>query len=110
MNSRGIILFVALSIFWGIPYLMIKVAVVELSVPFLVFARSVVGASALLPFALYSGGFKKLSKVWFALVSFAIIEMILPWGLLAHAEISLTSSTTGLLIAITPVMAIMMGD
>ncbi|EJN05556.1 DMT family transporter [Phyllobacterium sp. YR531] len=106
MSARGLILFIALSIFWGIPYLMIKVAVLELSVPFLVCARSIVGSLVLLPFAVYTGGFQQVSKAWIAVVSFTVIEMIIPWGLLAHAEINLTSSTTGLLIAITPVIAI----
>lgn len=52
MTRRGLLLFALLSILWGVPYLLIKVAVAEVSVPFLVFARAAVGALALLPFAL----------------------------------------------------------
>ena len=52
MSSRGWLLFVAMSIIWGIPYLMIKVAVEEVSVPVLVLARTAVGAAVLLPLAL----------------------------------------------------------
>ena len=37
---------------WGIPYLMIKIAVEGVSVPVLVFARVAVGAAVLLPLAL----------------------------------------------------------
>ena len=52
MSSRGWLLFIAMSIIWGIPYLMIKVAVEEVSVPVLVLARTAVGAAVLLPLAL----------------------------------------------------------
>ena len=52
MSSRGWILFLAMSIIWGIPYLLIKVAVEGVSVPVLVFTRVAVGAAVLLPLAL----------------------------------------------------------
>ena len=51
MSSRGWILFLTMSIIWGIPYLMIKVAVEGVSVPVLVLARTAVGAAVLLPLA-----------------------------------------------------------
>ncbi|PRC47283.1 EamA family transporter, partial [Mycobacterium sp. ITM-2017-0098] len=38
MSVRGWLLFAAMSAIWGIPYLLIKVAVEGLSVPVLVFA------------------------------------------------------------------------
>ena len=51
VSSRGWILFLAMSIIWGIPYLMIKVAVEGVSVPVLVLARTAIGAAVLLPLA-----------------------------------------------------------
>lgn len=109
MSGRAWALFALLSTVWGVPYLLIKVAVSELSVPFLVFARSTVGAAVLCPIALRAGGFARLKGHWIPLATFALVEMIVPWGLLAHAEVRLTSSTAGLLIAATPTFTVLLG-
>jgi drug/metabolite transporter (DMT)-like permease len=109
MSRRSIMLFILLSIVWGIPYLMIKVAVSEVPVPFLVFARTATGALVLLPLAWRQGGWRKLAEHWVPVTAFAVVEMIIPWGLLSHGEIRLNSSTAGLLIAATPILAVAIG-
>jgi drug/metabolite transporter (DMT)-like permease len=109
MSRRAWVLFALLSVVWGVPYLMIKVAVAEVSVPFLVFARSAVGAAVLFPIAVRAGGFASLRSHWIPIATFALVEMIVPWGLLAHAEVRLNSSTAGLLIAATPIITVMLG-
>ena len=106
MTRRGLLLFALLSLLWGIPYLLIKLAVAEVSVPFLVFARAAVGALALLPFALAQGSFEWLKTQWLAVASFCVVEMVLPWGLITHGEVSIDSSTAGLLIAMTPAVTV----
>jgi len=106
MTRRGLALFALLSILWGIPYLLIKFAVMEVSVPFLVFARAGIGALTLLPFALLGGGFGWLTSRCIAAAAFCIAEMIVPWWLIAHGEVSIDSSTAALLIALTPVLTV----
>lgn len=106
MSRRGLLLFAILSVLWGVPYLLIKIAVAEVSVPFLVFARAAIGALALLPFALSQGGFGWLKTCWLPVAAFCVVEMIVPWGLITHGELSIDSSTAGLLIALTPVVTI----
>src|SRR6516162_3110009 len=91
---------------WGIPYLFIKVAVGGVSVPVVVFARTVLGALVLLPLALRSGQLGELRRYWRPLVAFAVLEMIVPWGLLSQAERQLPSSLAGLLIAAVPIIAV----
>ncbi|MBV8598348.1 MAG: EamA family transporter, partial [Actinobacteria bacterium] len=44
MSRRGLLLFAAMCVVWGIPYLLIRVAVRELSPAMLVFARTAVAA------------------------------------------------------------------
>ena len=105
MSSRGWLLFVAMSIIWGIPYLMIKVAVEEVSVPVLVLARTAVGAAVLLPLALSREAWVAIRKHWKPLLAFAFFEIIAAWWLLSDAERYLTSSMTGLLIAASPIIA-----
>lgn len=110
MSRRGLILFAILSVLWGIPYLLIKLAVVEVSVPFLVFARSAVGALALLPAAFVQGGFARLREHWLAVATFSTAEMVIPWALIAHGELSIDSSTAGLLIALTPIVTVVIAS
>ncbi len=105
MTARGWVLFAAMSVIWGIPYLLIKVAVDEVSVPVLVFIRCAVGATLLLPMALSPDARWLLRRHWKAVAGFAFFEMVAAWLLLSDAERHLTSSLTGLLIAAAPIIA-----
>lgn len=105
MGSRGWILFLAMSVIWGIPYLLIKIAVEGVSVPVLVFTRVAVGAAVLLPLALSRGPSTIIRNHWKALLGFSFFEIIAAWWLLSDAERHLTSSMTGLLIAASPIVA-----
>ena len=105
MSLRGWMLFAAMGVIWGIPYLLIKVAVDEVPVPVLVFARSAVGALLLLPLALSRETRRTIARHWKPVVAFTLVELVAAWLLLADAERELTSSLTGLLIAATPIIA-----
>src|SRR5579875_2315521 len=95
-----------MSLVWGIPYLLIKVAVGGVAVPVVVFARTALGALVLLPLAARSGQIGALRGHWRALAAFAALEMIGPWGLLSQAERQLPSSLAGLLIAAVPIIGV----
>ncbi len=51
MTRRGVLLFAAMCVIWGIPYLLIRVAVRELTPVMLVFARTGIAALLLVPIA-----------------------------------------------------------
>jgi len=108
VSRRGWILFAAMSVIWGIPYLLIKVADEGVSVPVLVFARTSVAAVLLLPLALRSRQLRVLLPYWRWLVVFALIEIVGPWLLLSNAERQLSSSTTGLLVATVPIIGVVL--
>jgi len=108
VSRRGWVLFAIMCVVWGIPYLLIKVAVGGVSVPMVVFSRTALGALILLPLALRSGQFGALRPVWRWVVAFAALEMIVPWGLLSNAEQHLPSSLAGLLIAAVPIIGVVM--
>lgn len=108
MTRRGWALFVAMSVIWGIPYLLIKVAVGQVSPAVLVFARTSVGAALLLPFAARRRQLGTLRSHWPAVLAFAAIEIAGPWLLLSDAERRLSSSTTGLLIAAVPIIGVVL--
>src|SRR5260370_26227832 len=104
MTRRGVLLFAAMCLIWGIPYLLIRVAVRELTPVTLVFARTGIAALLLLPVAALRGELRLARRHWVPLLVFTAIEIVLPWLLLAHAETRLTSSLTGLLIAAVPLV------
>jgi drug/metabolite transporter (DMT)-like permease len=94
-----------MCVIWGIPYLLIKVAVDDLSPELLVLARTGIAALLLLPIAAARRELRPLAGHWMPLVVFAGIEIALPWFLLGSAETRLSSSLTGLLIAAVPLVA-----
>jgi drug/metabolite transporter (DMT)-like permease len=104
MTRRGALLFAAMCVLWGVPYLMIRVAVRELAPVTLVFLRTGLGASLLLPFATARGTLRPVASRLAPLVLYSIVEVALPWVLLARAETKLSSSLTGLLIAAVPLV------
>jgi drug/metabolite transporter (DMT)-like permease len=105
VSRRGWVLFLAMSVIWGIPYLLIKVAVDEVSPVVVVFARCAVGAALLLPWTIAHGQLRPALRHWRALLLFTVLEMTAPWLLLSYAEQSLSSSLTGLLVATVPFVA-----
>ena len=105
MSRRGLVLFGALCVIWGIPYLLIRVAVRELSPAFLVFARTAGGALLLLPLAARRGELRVLLPHWRPVLLFTAVEIAVPWLLLSRAEERLSSSLSGLLIAAVPLVA-----
>lgn len=94
-----------MSVIWGIPYLLIKIALEGLSVPVLVLARTLIGAVVLLPLALSRANIRCVLAHGKPVLAFAFFEIIAAWLLLSNAERHLTSSTTGLLIAASPIIA-----
>ena len=102
MSKRGWLLFAAMSVIWGIPYLLIKVALEGMPAPFIVFARTAIGAAVLLPVAWKRGMVGPALKQWRYIATFAALEIAGPWLLLGDAEQHMTSSLAGLLIAAVP--------
>ncbi|HET9554943.1 MAG TPA: DMT family transporter [Anaeromyxobacteraceae bacterium] len=102
MTRRGWFLFVALCLVWGLPYLLIKVAVRDLTPASLVFLRTSIGALVLLPIVLARGNLRRVLPRWRAVALFTVVEIAVPWFLLSDAERRLTSSLAGLLVASVP--------
>ena len=110
MSRRGLVLFVAMCVIWGIPYLLIKVALRGLGPVDLVFVRFALGAVLLVPIAL-SRRVKAgpLLGRWRWLVAYTIIEMGIPWVLLSDAELRISSSLSGLLVSTVPLIGVVIG-
>jgi drug/metabolite transporter (DMT)-like permease len=109
VSRRGWWLFAAMSVIWGIPYLLIKVAVGGVAPPVLVLARVAIGAALLLPIAIRRRELRPLLSRWPWVALFALVEIITPWLLLSEAETRLSSSLSGLLIASVPILVAVIG-
>lgn len=105
MTRKGLFLFLAAGIAWGVPYFFIAVAVDYFSTPSIVWLRVVIGAAVLLPLAYKSGALKLAIKAWPWVLAFAAIEMMGPWWLITEAERSIPSGLVGLLITTVPFMS-----
>lgn len=95
-----------MCVIWGVPYLLIRVAVRDLSPSMLVLSRTAIAALLLVPLAASRDELRPLLRHWRPLAVFAGIEIAIPWLLLGSAEQHLSSSLTGLLVAAVPLVAV----
>lgn len=104
MTRKGWILFIAMSVIWGIPYLFIKIALFELNPGVVVFARVGIAALILIPIAISQGVLRPLRKRWLMIAGLACVQIVGPFLLISFGEQHITSSLTSLLIASDPIL------
>jgi len=107
MTRRGWLLFGVMCLIWGIPYLLIKVAVRDLAPADLVFGRTIIGTVLLLPIALSRGQIRPLVARWRPLVLYSLVEIAIAWFLLSDAETHISSSLSGLLVTAVPLVGVL---
>ncbi len=107
MTRKGWLLFTAMSVFWGIPYLFIKITVRELDPTVVVFARVGIAAAVLLPVAAYRRVLRQLRERWLAIAAIACVQIAGPFLLISYGEQHITSSLTSLLIAADPLLVVL---
>jgi len=95
-----------MCVIWGIPYLLIRVAVREVTPATLVFLRTGIATLLLLPLAAHRAELRPVLARWRIVAVFAIIEIAVPWVLLSSAERRVSSSLAALLIAATPFVGV----
>jgi drug/metabolite transporter (DMT)-like permease len=105
MSRRGWAIFLALGIIWGMPYLLIRIAINDLHPVLVAAGRTAVGAVVLLPAALHRRTLSEALRQWKWLALYTLAEITAPWVLIGYAESHVPSSTAGLLIAMTPLIA-----
>jgi drug/metabolite transporter (DMT)-like permease len=105
MTARTWALFALVSTLWGIPYLFIKVAVDDGVPPvFLAWARVALGAVVLLALAWRAGTLASLRGRWRWIAVYAVIEIAIPFPLIAAGEIRISSSLAAILVATVPML------
>ena len=97
--------FAAMSLIWGLPYLFIKVAVDEgISPAFLSFARCAMAAAVLLALAWNAAMLGTIRGSWRWVAVYALVEVALPFPLIAAGEQRVSSSLAAILIACVPLL------
>ncbi len=107
MTRRGLILFISLSVIWGLPYLFIKYAVAELDPSIVVLSRTLPSAILLLAWTAYKGKLRGSLQYWKVALLFACVEMLFPWWWITAAEREISSGLTGLLLATVPLFGVL---
>jgi len=105
MTRKSWILFGIIGFLWGIPYLLMKVAVADIPPPLIVAGRTLIGAAILIPIAIKKNTFKDAIKGIKYVIPYAVLEMVGPWILITSAEKEISSGLAGLLIATVPFFA-----
>jgi drug/metabolite transporter (DMT)-like permease len=105
VSPRAWAAFAAVSTLWGIPYLFIKIAVDDGVPPlFLAWARVTLGAAVLLLLAWHGRVLPSLRGRWRWIGAYAVIEVCIPFPLIAAGEKHVASSLAAILIASVPLI------
>jgi drug/metabolite transporter (DMT)-like permease len=109
MSPRAWVAFAAVSTLWGMPYLFIKVAVDDgVSPVFLAWVRVVLGAAVLLALAWRAGTLGSLRGRWRWVAVFGVVEVSLPFPLIAAGEQHVASSLAAIIVAAAPLFVAML--
>jgi drug/metabolite transporter (DMT)-like permease len=103
VNRLAWLLFVLCSVLWGVPYFLIKIAIVDLSPVFVVAGRAAIAAAVLIPIAAARGTLGALRGRLPVVALIAMVHIVVPFTLITYGEQHISSSLTGILIAIEPV-------
>jgi drug/metabolite transporter (DMT)-like permease len=104
VTARGWAQFAAVSLLWGVVYLLIKIAGDELSPAALTFARAALACVVLLPIAARRGVLRPLRARLAPIAVLALLDVAVPFVLIALGERWVPSSLAGILIATVPLL------
>lgn len=97
--------FAAVSIIWGIPYLLIRIAVRHGVTPgFLAWGRVTLAAVVLLALAWRAGTLGSVRGHFKVLLAYAVVEICIPFPLIAAGETRVSSSLAAILISSVPLI------
>jgi drug/metabolite transporter (DMT)-like permease len=105
MNARAWIAFAAMSTIWGVPYLFIKIAIDGGTPPVdVAWVRVALAAVVLLALAARAGVLRSLRGRLRWAIAYGVVEVAIPFPLIAYGERHLPSSLAAILIASVPLM------
>jgi drug/metabolite transporter (DMT)-like permease len=103
MDRRIASLLLVTAALWGVPYLLIKIAVGELSPLVIAFGRIAIGAAIVAAIAGRRGVLAQLRGRLRGVLFLALVQLAGPFVLLTYGERHVSSSLAGVLVATTPI-------
>jgi drug/metabolite transporter (DMT)-like permease len=107
VRGRDLAALVLLAAIWGSSYLFIRVAVEPLGPLVVAFLRVAIAAVGLLAFAAFARRRAEIPRLDPRFVVLGICNAVIPYGLIALAELHITASMAGILNATTPLFTAM---
>ncbi|MGB3099879.1 MAG: DMT family transporter [Solirubrobacterales bacterium] len=105
MHRRDWSLLLILAAIWGSSYMFIKIGLREMSPSMVVFLRVALGAAVLIPIAARRGALRLTGSVWGILALVAVVQVAVPFVLIAEGEEEISSSLAGILVASVPIFS-----
>lgn len=106
MTRRAWLAFAAMSVLWGVSYLLIKIAVNGgMPAPDVAWLRVAIAATLLMGLAWRAGTLPSLGGRGRWLLAYAVAEISIPFPLIAAGEVHVASSLTAIIIAAVPLIA-----
>jgi drug/metabolite transporter (DMT)-like permease len=102
MDRRSWILLTALAAVWGASFLFVEIGLRELSPIWVAWGRTVLAALVLLPIALHQGSLRGLRAHWRMILVLSVVQMVLPFTLIAWGQEEVPSALAAILIASAP--------
>ena len=103
-------LLVLISLIWASAFVAIKVAVPTVGPLWLAAIRVAIGCLAVLPFALRAGIELPVNlRVWLLVIAMSLLNVVIPFFLIAWAELTIDAGVTSLLMGVGPILALLAG-
>jgi drug/metabolite transporter (DMT)-like permease len=105
MSRRAWFAFAAMSVLWGCSYLLIRIAVRGgMPAADVAWTRVAIAAAILLALSWRAGLLGTVAGRWRWLVAYAVVEIAIPFPLIAAGEVHVASSLAAILIAAVPLI------
>ncbi len=98
-----------MAVLWGIPYLLIRVAVRQVDPGVLVLGRTAPACLLLVPVVTHQRAWGALTRNIRWIVVFGVVEFGVPWYFMSSAERHISSSLTSLMICAVPLFSVAAG-
>ncbi|MEO1702041.1 MAG: DMT family transporter [Pseudomonadota bacterium] len=109
-SAADIGLLLLISLIWASAFVAIKVAVPAVGPLWLAAIRVAIGCLAVLPFALHAGiELPKTATVWLLVISMSLLNVVIPFFLIAWAELTIDAGVASLLMGVGPILALLSG-
>ncbi|MEN0000326.1 MAG: DMT family transporter [Pseudomonadota bacterium] len=109
-SGTDLTLLLSIAVIWASAFVAIKVAVPDVGPLWLAAIRVCIGCLAVLPFALRAGiELPQTRTVWVLVIVMSLLNVVIPFFLIAWAELTIDAGVASLLMGVGPILALISG-